>query len=561
MRVYYRLTLFMIAAALVPLAGCKPQAQTNGSDPPSVSNEIAAADEAAISDPPTADGTSAAPDAIQSPIAEATTEPLEPPTSIASPNAPSESSTEEAFVEELKLFDGWATPDVAILVTGQQKGYIEPCGCAGLANQKGGLARRHTLVRDLEAKGWPMLAVDAGNQVRRFGRQAELKFQFTTEGLKTIGYDAIAFGENDLRLSVGEVAAATMAMDDEASPFVCANAAVLDRSLTPRFHVLEAGGVKIGVTAILGTEEQQKVTSDDVVLQPAAEALAEVVPLLKAKACDLYVLLSHASLDESRELAKQFNDFDVIVSSGGLGDPTYEAEKVEGSKAILIQVGVKGMFAGVVGVFNDSDQRLRYQRVPLDASYDDSPEMLQLLKSYQDQLKSTGLAGLGVKPIPHSTGNKFVGSQACADCHSQAFAVWEATPHAHATDTLVHPGERSQIERHFDPECLSCHVTGWNAKDFFPYKSGYLSLEDTPLLIGNGCENCHGPGSAHVAAELGDVDATDEVLKTLRASMRLPHAKAEDKCRECHDLDNDPEFQKPGAFDRYWPKVEHKGMD
>jgi hypothetical protein len=43
--------------------------------------------------------------------------------------------------------------------------------------------------------------------------------------------------------------------------------------------------------------------------------------------------------------------------------------------------------------------------------------------------------------------------------------------------------------------------------------------------------------------------------------MRLPLSKAEDKCRECHDLDNDPDFNKEGAFDKYWPKVEHKGLD
>ncbi|MBC8355858.1 MAG: hypothetical protein H8E66_28105 [Planctomycetes bacterium] len=467
----------------------------------------------------------------------------------------------EPLVDELKLFDGWGTPEVVLFVTGQQKGYIEPCGCAGLANQKGGLARRHTLVRELKSRGWPLLAFDVGNQVRRFGRQAELKFQITVEGLKTIGYDAIAFGENDLGLSVGEVAAATMAIDDEVSPFVGANAAVWDRSFTPQFHILEAGGKKIGVTSVLGAAERKKVSSSEVVLQAAAQSLREVLPQLKEAKCDLFVLLAHASLDESRLLAQQFEEFDIVVTSGGLGDPTYTPEAIEGSKAILVQVGVKGMFAGVIGVFADSDEPLRYQRVPLDASYTDSSEMLQLLKSYQDQLKTTGLDGLGVRPLPHESGNQFVGSRACAECHSTAFAVWEKTPHAHATDTLVHPGERSQIERHFDPECLSCHVTGWNAQKFFPYGSGYLGLEQTPALVGNGCENCHGPGSAHVAAESGDIDASDEMRETLRVAMRLPFEKAEDKCRECHDLDNDPDFQKEGAFDKYWPKVEHMGLD
>ena len=52
--------------------------------------------------------------------------------------------------------------------------------------------------------------------------------------------------------------------------------------------------------------------------------------------------------------------------------------------------------------------------------------------------------------------------------------MFEKTPHYHATDTLV----KLDPPRHFDPECLSCHVTGWNPQEYFPYATGYMSLED-----------------------------------------------------------------------------------
>jgi hypothetical protein len=32
---------------------------------------------------------------------------------------------------------------------------------------------------------------------------------------------------------------------------------------------------------------------------------------------------------------------------------------------------------------------------------------------------------------------------------------------------------------------------------------------------------------------------------------------AEQKCLECHDLDNSPDFQEEGAFEKYWAKVKH----
>ena len=67
----------------------------------------------------------------------------------------------------------------------------------------------------------------------------------------------------------------------------------------------------------------------------------------------------------------------------------------------------------------------------------------------------------------------------------------------------------------------------------------------------------------NVAAENGDTDANDETLAMLRAEMRLPlgDAKAQQKCIQCHDLDNSPDFHKKGKFEEYWEKVKHEGKD
>ncbi len=48
------------------------------------------------------------------------------------------------------LFAGWPKPHLALFITGQQHGYIEPCGCTGLTNQKGGLVRRFACKKQLE---------------------------------------------------------------------------------------------------------------------------------------------------------------------------------------------------------------------------------------------------------------------------------------------------------------------------------------------------------------------------------------------------------------------------
>src|SRR6476646_10950936 len=63
----------------------------------------------------------------------------------------------------------WPKPAVALVITGQQLGYIEPCGCSGLENQKGGLARRQTFLKQLtDEKGWTVVPLDVGSQVKGF---------------------------------------------------------------------------------------------------------------------------------------------------------------------------------------------------------------------------------------------------------------------------------------------------------------------------------------------------------------------------------------------------------
>lgn len=446
------------------------------------------------------------------------------------------------------IFHGWPKPKLALVFTGEQLGYIEPCGCAGLENQKGGLRRRDTFLKQLRQQGWPVVALDNGGLIRRFGRQQEIKYTKTAEGLKLMDYKAVGFGTEDLKLPAGALVAAVADVD----MFVSANAGLfaLNSEFTPRFRVLEAGGMKVGVTAILGDHFQKQVTNPEVEFMPAKEALHEVAPELEKAKCDKYVLLAHATLEETTELAKQFPLFNIAVMAHGADEPPHELKKVEGMKTVLIEVGHKGMYAITLGFFDDKQKPLRYQRVPLDHRFADSAEIDKLMVSYQDELKQLGWKGLGLRAAPHAQG-KIVGSQACSACHTAEYNIWKTTPHAHATATLTHV----KPPRQFDPECISCHATGWNPQEFFPYQTGYDSLKTTPKLAGSGCENCHGPGAEHVAAEGGKDKALQRRLREAlrRTAAGAPKETQRESCQRCHDLDNSPKFE----FDAYWKRIEH----
>ncbi len=450
------------------------------------------------------------------------------------------------------IFENWPKPRLAIVFSGRQEGYFEPCGCAGLENMKGGTARRATMLTQQREAGWPIVAVDLGNVVRRFGRQAEIKSNFTLDALKTMGYDAIGFGPNDLAMPLDHILA-TVA--DESRPFVSANVKIpyLD---VPKFRVVERGGLKIGITAVLGDEATAEVTQTEIVVTPAAEALAEPYQALLAENCDVLLLLAYATVEETQELAKQYPKFTYTSTAGGPVEPPYLPREYEGISPTLIEVGKKGMYVNVVGLFDDANAPVRYQRVPIDARFPDDERMHQYLVEMQNQYKQLSWAGLDLRPVAHESGQGFVGSETCGECHTRAYRIFKDTGHFHATDTLT----KLDPPRQYDPECISCHATGWEPQKYFPFGGGFTSIEATMHLTGNGCENCHGPGSDHVKAE-DDPDASDELRQSLREIMRTTLEEAQQNtCLKCHDLDNSPDYIKQG-FDAYWPAVEHYGRN
>lgn len=457
------------------------------------------------------------------------------------------------------IFKDWEKPKFTFVFTGDQLGYIEPCGCAGLENQKGGLARRLTFIRQLQQRDWNPVPMDVGGLVKSFGSQAQLKYELTHRGLLKMGYKAVGYGADDLRLDPGFLFGL---LSDEAqtSPFVSANVAILVPEGEPNqlFRVFEQSGIKIGVTSVLSEASQSAINNDQIFLTKIDAVLPDVAKKI-AKQADLGVLLFFGELNDARKVAQKYPQFKLVVAATGIDEPPIEAEPVGEAGQLLIEVGHKGMFAVALG-YHGGKEPFQYQRVPLDSRFEAAPEMIEELGLYQEQLKAYGWAALGVNPSDHPQRAKkgdFLGSKSCEECHKKAYATWLETSHAHATQTLID----LVPHRQFDPECISCHSTGWEPQQYFPFSTGFDGEESTPLLMGNGCENCHGPGAAHVKAEKS---GSKGAQKELRAALRISKDAAKKQvCMRCHDVDNSPDFDKPNkSFDDYfWPLVEHPGKD
>jgi len=81
----------------------------------------------------------------------------------------------------------------------------------------------------------------------------------------------------------------------------------------------------------------------------------------------------------------------------------------------------------------------------------------------------------------------YVGATSCVACHESRHQEWFGTIHRTAFNTLVSGGAGDNVL------CFPCHSVGHGTP------SGFVDLATTPHLAGVQCENCHGPGSNHLA--------------------------------------------------------------
>ena len=471
------------------------------------------------------------------------------------------------------IWTKWPKPEAVLMISGEQHGFFEPCGCT--SSQMGGMARRADLLKRLNDVDWDVRGIDLGGLPRRTVRQAQIKFETSLKALRDLRYVAVGLGPEDLRLQP-DFLLSQIDPDDASDEvrFVSANLVFYDSpelGIPVPSRIVEFGGRRVGITSVLSESTNAATftegTNTGITWSDPNAAIEKVLQDFEIQQVDFRILLSHSSPNESRKLAADHPHFDVIVMAQGFSDPDPVAEPEQVGDTLLLQVGHKGKYVGVLGLYSGEDEpSLRYQLVPLTRSeFADTPQMVDHMRDYQQWLQYEQVAVQdGV--IGHPTGASFTGAAKCGECHTDAMKIWEKTPHAHAFESLDPANEREGYERLngvpriHDPECLSCHVTGWNPQEYIRYRSGFLNKEfaqteeDSALqvmLAGNQCENCHGPGSRHV--ELAEADELDLARKEVKVS--LEQAKA--ICYGCHDTDNSPDFD----FEQYWPEVSHYGMD
>lgn len=145
----------------------------------------------------------------------------------------------------------------------------------------------------------------------------------------------------------------------------------------------------------------------------------------------------------------------------------------------------------------------------------------------------------------------FVGTKNCKKCHIKQYKSWKETKMAKAYDILK-PGERAEAKKKAgldagkdytkDAECLPCHTTGYGKP------GGFVSVEETPQLVGVSCEMCHGAGAEYTQKQYMSLkNKKYKLAEVLKVGLIAPVTGA--RCTEvCHN-EKSPFFKKDEPFD------------
>ena len=433
---------------------------------------------------------------------------------------------------------------LTVLATAGNRGELEPCGCSQA--QKGGLARRGALVDSLRRASGPAVLFDAGDHTHPEGERDERLNSFIRWAMDSMGYDAMTLGE----LELGRGAAYVQSiLDSTRTPVTLANVRfrstgkpVGERSLLVRRDATTCGVLGLVGPDLLPTGVDTLAGGGFEVADPVATA-RELVPELRAKA-DFVVVLAHLAPGAGRVLGEQVPGVDLVILGHERGPlpaaaPAETAETAgtagtTGTAAATAASGERGQWlsrtrlervAGsspeleVAGDVIPLTLRDHRPRADITAALDALHRTMNAERRAASKAEERRLAEM--RPLPGQ--DRHLGDQRCARCHQSIHTEWQRTAHAHAFETLA------KNHREHDPECLPCHVTGFETAGGFLGGAPYQDMREVQ------CESCHGMGTLHDMTGVHDPD---------------PGLLA---CQRCHTAEMSPEFD----FARYWPPIAH----
>ena len=399
-----------------------------------------------------------------------------------------------------------------LIASGDLRGEIKPCGCSPEGDM-GGLLRRGNYLEKSRKAHPHLLYLDLGNNFPPPTEQGRLKVALIQKSLKQLQPASILVGPNELLYE--------LPLLDPDLPYLLTN---VGRAFPfKKFHLAQRHNQRIGIWGYLSPDQIYQNANEAQSLLPVGTALLQALQAqLQQEKADYTILMFRGSEAELAQFEKS-GLFDLILAGNNNDDELNQVLTMETATASFKAVPTKGQ-----GAF-EGEVEIAKKSATLEVDwfldkYEDSPALLPHFEAYDSAVKQLFFSNLD-RMEAHKKESPFVGETVCQACHLEAHQVWSNSGHSHAFATL------QKVDKHFDLECLQCHVVGLN-------QGGFLSPELTPTLMNVQCENCHGAAKAHISNP---------------HNIRPPTVPAAQACVSCHKGSHSPTFD----FAKYWAKIKH----
>ncbi|MCX7547442.1 metallophosphatase [Xanthomarina sp. F1114] len=259
---------------------------------------------------------------------------------------------------------------ITILHTNDVHSHIDPFGPEDGRNpNKGGVARRASLIQDIRNENPNTLLLDAGDifqgtpYFNYYGGELEFKL------MSKLKYDAATIGNHDFDNGIDGLYAQLPHAEFD---FISANYdfknTILDTHVKP-YKIFNKAGIKIGVFGV-GIKLDGLVLKDlykETVYHDPIEIAQDMSRILKEEEqCDLVICLSHIGYkyrnnpDKPSDLKLAANTKDIDLIIGGhthtfLPKPTV-AQNIENKNVLVNQVGCFGINLGRIDFTFDADK-------------------------------------------------------------------------------------------------------------------------------------------------------------------------------------------------------------
>jgi hypothetical protein len=374
------------------------------------------------------------------------------------------------------------------------------------------------------------LLVDSGDFSGQPNVQGRMQAETVLETMAKAGYHAGALGERELALGRAFVDSILKSM-----PFPLLAANISDPAtgarLTKTHEIVTIGTTRVGVIGLTMLTAPGVIDTLGFRIEDPMQWAKQLVPEVAAKA-DIVVVLAHLGWGGAFSLAQQVPGIDVIVAGHG-SHLTEEPQRV--GNTILVQAGDQGKRVGRLQMTGLRGKgKSTGTLVGLGTDTPEDPEIKQIVANYGARVTRYYADSRGQHPAappPTQMNYRYSGAQQCRACHSGVYERWLASKHAHAMVTL------EQKQKHFDPECVRCHSTGYGKP------TGFISLKVNPELANVQCEQCHGQGSLHVMYRTKGEEALSGVTQAASEKARRFPRVGPTVCLQCHTPERDPDFE------------------